>query len=106
MAGLVPDLSSTRIAAGSQFAAVALLRWRLFVNSFRRKGATSELLARILMVPVLALVVVGPILGGGAAAYYAVSKGHTDLLSLIFWAIFALQIVVSLNIAQPGLNFD
>lgn len=94
------------ISARHQFAAVARLRWNLFRNSFRRKGATSELLARIVMVPVLALLVVGPILGGGAAAYFVVSKGHLNLLAVVFWAIFALQVVVSINIAQPGLSFD
>ncbi len=94
------------IPASSQFAAVARLRWHLFRNSFRRKGATSELVARILIVPAIAALVLGPIAAGGAAAYFVISKGQLELLAIIFWAIFLLQVVVSFNIAQPGLSFD
>jgi ABC-2 type transport system permease protein len=94
------------IPASSQFAAIARLRWYLFRNSFRRKGATGEIVARIIMVPAIAVLVVGPIVAGGAAAYFAVSKGQLNLLAMVFWAIFLLQILVSFNIAQPGLSFD
>jgi len=94
------------IPASSQFAAIARLRWHLFRNSFRRKGATSELVARILIVPAIAALVLGPIAAGGAAAYFAISKSQFELLAIIFWAIFLLQMVVSFNIAQPGLSFD
>lgn len=106
MAGLGLNPGAARISARSQFSAVAWLRWRLFVNSFRRKGTTSELLARVVMVPVLAVIVIGPIVAGGGAAWYAISHNRTHLLSPIFWAIFAFQVVISINIAQPGLSFE
>jgi len=106
MAGLDTVRVASGIPASSQYAAVARLRWHLFRNSFRRKGATSELVARILLVPAIAVLVLGPIAAGGAAAYFVVSKGRLNLLAIIFWAIFVLQILVSFNIAQPGLSFD
>jgi ABC-2 type transport system permease protein len=95
-----------RIAAASQFRAVAWLRWRLFANGFRRKGGGGELAARIIVFPVAALFVIGPIAGATLGAYAAVRDGRADLLTAIFWGIFVLQIVVSINISPPGLSFD
>ncbi len=99
-------LRASRISAGSQFGAVAWLRWRLFVNGFRRKGGTGELVARVLVYPIALAFLVVPVLGAGFASYFAVSEQHPGALPLVFWAIFALQVVVSLNIAPPGLSFD
>ena len=104
MAGLEPG--SSRIPAGQQFAAVAWLRWRLFVNGFRRKGGKGELVARIVVFPVAALFVIGPVVGASFGAYAAVSNGHLEYLTGIFWGIFLLQIIVSINISPPGLSFD
>jgi ABC-2 type transport system permease protein len=104
MAGL--DRSLPPISAAQQFRAIAYLRWRLFANGFRRKGGTGELVARIIVYPIGFIFLLGPTIGAGAGAWAAVSSGHLDVLSVIFWAITALQIIVSINIAQPGLSFD
>lgn len=97
---------TTPISAAQQFQAIAYLRWRLFINSFRRKGGTGELIARILVFPFAFIILAGIITGSGGAAYAAASHGHLELLAAVFWGIFALQIVVSINIAAPGLSFD
>ena len=94
------------IPAAQQFAAIAYLRYRLFSNSFRRKGGAGELIARILIYPIGALFVIGPSLAAGFGAWAAVHSAHVDILGIIFWAIFILQIVVSINISAPGLSFD
>ena len=94
------------ISAAQQFAAIAFLRWRLFVNGFRRKGGAGELVARIVVYPIGLLFVVGPSLGAGFSAYGAVAYHHFDLLAVIFWAITLLQIFVSINLSAPGLSFD
>ena len=99
-------LESSRIPASSQLSAVAWLRWRLFVNGFRRKGGTGELVARIVVFPFAALFVIGPVAGSTAAAYFAATGGHLEDLTGIFWGIFLVQILVSINISQPGLSFD
>ncbi len=99
-AGLKP------ISAAQQFRAIAYLRWRLFVNGFRRKGGAGELVARILVYPIGLLFVIGPALGAGFSAYGAVAYHHFDLLAVIFWAITLLQIFVSINLSAPGLSFD
>lgn len=95
----------TRISASSQFAAVAWLRLRLFVNGFRRKGGKAEIFGRILLYPIAFALLVLPVLGAGFGSFYA-TKEHPGALPIVFWAIFALQLVVSLNISPPGLAFD
>jgi ABC-2 type transport system permease protein len=94
------------IPASRQFAAVAYLRWRLFANGFRRKGGKGELVARIIVFPIASLFIIGPVAGASIGAYFATSKDNLPVLAGIFWLIFALQIIVSINISPPGLSFD
>ena len=94
------------ITAAQQFRAIAYLRWCLFKNSFRRKDGAGELVARILLYPIFALFIIGPVIGAFTLAYTAVHSGHLGPLSLIFWGIFVLQVIVSVNLGQPGLSFD
>jgi ABC-2 type transport system permease protein len=94
------------ISAAQQFRAVAWLRWRLFANGFRRKGGTGEIVARIIVLPFAAVFVVLPVLGAGFGAYSAAHSDRLVYLTAIFWGIFALQILVSINISPPGLSFD
>jgi ABC-2 type transport system permease protein len=114
MAGIVPPPLTTHgptqkwTAAQSraQFAALAKLRWCIFRNAFRRKGGGGELAARIIFLPIVGIAAIGPIIGSGAAAYFLVSNGRLALLPLLTWAIFALWLLVLLNISPPGLSFD
>ena len=108
MAGLsaAPRGPAASISAAQQFRAIAYLRWRLFANGFRRKGGRGELAARIIVYPIGLLFLLGPTLGAGFGAWAAVANNHLALVAVIFWAVTALQIVVSINISQPGLSFD
>jgi ABC-2 type transport system permease protein len=90
----------------AQFAALAKLRWHIFRNAFRRKGGGGELVARIILFPILGVVAFGPIIGAGFGAHFLVSSGRIAMLPLLTWAIFALWMLVVLNIAPPGLSFD
>ena len=104
MAGLASPTSS--ITASQQFRAIAYLRWRLFANSFRRKGGKDEIFAKIVVYPVFALFIVGPALGAGFGAWGAIHNGTPEFIPLIFLGVFILQVLVSINISAPGLNFD
>ncbi len=108
MAGIteLSGIATRSIPAAQQFRAVAYLRWCLFRNGFRRKGGKGELAARIAVFPIAALFVIGPMAGAFTTAYGAGKEGNLGWLLPIFWVIFALQIVVSINIAPPGLSFD
>ena len=96
----------TPIPASSQFRAIAYLRWRLFRNGLRRKGGAGELAARILVYPIFAGFIIGPVVVATSSAYLAVEHHHPEYLAPVFWAIFALRVLVSINISQPGQSFD
>jgi ABC-2 type transport system permease protein len=110
MAGLapLPETSQQWTSAQSrgQFAALAKLRWCIFLNAFHRKGGTGELAARIVLLPIIGIVAIGPIIGSGFAAYFLVSSGRIAMLPVLTWAIFALWMLVVLNISPRGLSFD
>jgi ABC-2 type transport system permease protein len=110
MAGLAPLPTHaegwTAAQSRAQFAALAKLRWCIFRNAFRRKGGGGELAARIILFPLMGLFAIGPIIGSGIAAYFLISSGRIAMLPLLTWGIFALWMLVLLNISQPGLSFD
>jgi ABC-2 type transport system permease protein len=96
----------TAAQSRAQFAALAKLRWCIFRNAFRRKGGAGELAARIIVFPLLGFLAFGPIVGSGYSAYFLASSGRFAMLPLLTWAIFALWLLVLLNISPPGLSFD
>ena len=118
MAGLTPPppplptnttthvLPWTAKQSRAQFAALAQLRWCIFRNAFRRKGGVGELIARIIFLPFIAAIAIGPIVGAGFGGYYLISSGRLDLLPVLTWSIFALWQLVVLNISPPNLSFD
>ncbi len=96
----------TTAQSRAQFAALARLRWCIFRNAFRRKGGAGELVARIIIFPIFAALAIGPILGSGVTAFYLASTGRIAMLPLLTWGIFALWMLVVLNVSTPGLSFD
>jgi ABC-2 type transport system permease protein len=104
MAGLASGQS--RIPASQQFAAIAYLRWRLFANSFRRKGGKGELVARLLVYPILLVFIIGPALGAGFGSWAAAANNHLGVISGVLWGITLLQMFISVNLSQPGLSFE
>ena len=106
MAGLAPPLTLPPISGGQQFRAIGYLRWRLFVNAFRRKGGKGEVIAKFFIYPIFLLFIIGPSVGAGFGSWAAVSNNHLDFIPAIFFGIFLLQLFVSINISPPGLSFD
>ena len=95
-----------RISAVQQFRAIAYLRWCLFRNGFRRKGGAGEAGRPHNRLPLCRLAHSRPVTAATVTSYFAISTAHPAALNLVFWAIFALQILVSIQIAAPGLSFD
>jgi ABC-2 type transport system permease protein len=98
----------TKTQACAQLGAIAWLRWRIFINSFRyknkRRSVTSLvliLLLRIFVWGILACLMVGPIAGSGFAAYWKPQR-----LGMILWTIFSVQFFISLNITPAVVGFD
>jgi ABC-2 type transport system permease protein len=82
------------------------VRWRLFVNAFRRKGGKGELVGRILLFPILAAIAIVPITGAGIGGYYAVHTHSGLILSIVTWAVFSGWIfVMSASTLNPA-NLD
>ncbi|MGH9686286.1 MAG: hypothetical protein ACRD5K_04235 [Candidatus Acidiferrales bacterium] len=71
-----------------QFAAVARLRWCIFLNSARTLRGRLEIVSWALMGFGLAVLALGGMFGFGAAAWYFVSHGKTEWLAVLLWVIF------------------
>lgn len=89
-----------------QFKAIAWLRWRILVNGFRRKGGTGELVGRILLIPFLAGLAIGPSIGVGVAAWFMINGGHPAKIALLLWGTFAFCQILNIQLGQPGSTFD
>ena len=108
-AGLEPPAGDAPRPVASlrrHFATISWLRWRIFVNSLRGKGAKGELVAKIVSYPILAVMVLGPAIGSGIGSYYLVDKGEVSLLSIPLWIIFVLWQFIGVNTSSTGPSFD
>jgi ABC-2 type transport system permease protein len=90
----------------AQFYAIAWLRWRILINNFRRKGGAGELVGRILMVPMLAVLGLLPTLGAGVLAWYFASHTHLARISWLLWGAFILCQLLNINLGRPGTTFN
>lgn len=76
------------LSARQQMAAVAELRWRIFVNSLRTVRGRLELASRIF----ISLAFVGGGIGGavglGGAAWFLLSQGNPEWLIVLLWPVF------------------
>jgi ABC-2 type transport system permease protein len=70
-----------------QLAAIAELRWRMFVNSLRSTRGKMELASRIIVTLAFAFGGLGGAFGMGAAAFYFVSQGKPEFLALLLWPV-------------------
>jgi hypothetical protein len=104
-AGADTELGTTRLSA-QQFRTIAWLRWRIFVNSMRFKGAVGELVAKILSYPLLALMVLGPATGAGVAGFYLVKRGIDAYLAIPLWIIVVLWQFIGVSTSASGPSFD
>ena len=72
----------------TQLAAIAELRWRLFVNALRTTRGKLELLSQILIGFAFAIGGLGGAFGMGIAASMMISAGRPELLALLLWFVF------------------
>ncbi len=86
MAGLNSALGPAQ--PRGQFAAIAWLRWRIFVNSLRTVRGRLELFSWVLMGLGFALFGLGGTFGLGAAAWFFVSRGTVEWLTALLWGVF------------------
>jgi ABC-2 type transport system permease protein len=71
-----------------QLAAIAWLRWRLFVNALRSTRGQLELASRILVWIAFGIGGLGGTFGMAAAAFFLLSRGKPELLAMPLWFVF------------------
>jgi ABC-2 type transport system permease protein len=111
-----PATPAPPIPATTQLLAVAWLRWRIFVNAFRRQTRGNKvgslivaILLRLILWPIVALWVIGPCVGSGFVAWTAVSQHHPLNLSMLLAGIAILWQFIAINgigIAATASSFD
>lgn len=98
--------SAEPLATREQFAAIAYLRWRIFVNSLRTLRGRMELVSRILAGFGYSVVGIGGTVGLGAASWYIVSHDALEWLALPLWGIFLYWQLFPVMATAFAENFD
>jgi ABC-2 type transport system permease protein len=98
-------MSISRDARG-QFAAVAKLRWQLFVNSLRTLRGRMELGSRVVVGIGFAGVGVGGAFALGSAALFFASQGHWEWLAALLWPVFLFWQLFPVMATAFTENFD
>ena len=74
--------------ARQQMAAVAELRWRIFVNSLRTVRGRLELASRIFIGLAFVVGGIGGAVALGGAAWFLLSQGNPEWLGVLLWPVF------------------
>jgi ABC-2 type transport system permease protein len=72
----------------SQLAAVAYLRWRMFVNGLRSRRGKMELVSRIIVTGAFAFGGLGGFIGAAGMSWYLVSHNYVEYLAALLWPVF------------------
>jgi ABC-2 type transport system permease protein len=71
-----------------QLAAIADLRWRMFVNGLRSKRAKAELVSRVIVTIAFSVAGLGVFVAATGFSWYLVSQSKAELLPLLLWPVF------------------
>lgn len=94
------------VSLRAQFAAVAQMRWRMLLNSFRTKRGGFETGARIFSRSFFALIGLGVGIGLGFAGWQMAAHNSLRELSALLWAVLAFWQLVPITIASFQENAD
>ncbi len=84
---MMPQASSA-FYSRAQLAAIAGVRWRMFVNSLHTTRATLELISRIVVGFAFVVGGIGGAFGMGVGAFLFLSRGEPEMLALLLWTVF------------------
>jgi ABC-2 type transport system permease protein len=98
-------MSTSRDARG-QFAAVAKLRWQLFVNSLRTLRGRMELVSWVVVGLGFAGVGFGGAFALGSAALFFASQEHWEWLAALLWPVFLFWQLFPVMATAFTENFD
>src|SRR5580693_9488143 len=89
-----------------QIRLVAGLRWRMAVNSLRKKNNVLDLIGMGFVFLFALIVIIGPCFGFYFAGYSLISAGRLQWLAAPFWAIFIFWQVIPIFAAGFGSSFE
>lgn len=99
-----PSTPAPGIPATTQLLAIAWLRWRIFVNGFRRQSSGSKVagliftvVLRLILWPMFALMAIGPAVACGFLAWLAIAHRHPQGLVPLLAAVAILWQFVAVN---------
>lgn len=92
--------------ARAQYAALARLRWRVFVNGLRSKLGAFELGARAVAYVLYGMMGLGLGAGAGAIAYSLASSQNWQYSPIVFWVVCLIWQVVPIMLASFQEQFD
>jgi ABC-2 type transport system permease protein len=92
--------------ARAQYAAMAALRWHIFVNGLRSKMGAFEFGMRTMAFVLYAGFGLGAGALMGVGAYFVVSEREWQFLPILFWAVFLLWQLVPVMLASLQEQFD
>lgn len=75
-------------ATKGQLAAIARLRWQIFVHTLRTTRGTAELVSRVVVGFLIAAAGIGGAIAVGAAAWSFFTQGAPEWIALLLWLIF------------------
>jgi ABC-2 type transport system permease protein len=90
----------------AQLAAIARVRWQLFVNSLRTLRGRLEVVSHIFITLGFAVGGIGGVVACGAGAWYLVSHGEVEWLAAILWPIFLFWQLFPVVATAFTENFD
>lgn len=105
MAGLSAALSPWN-ESRDQFAAIARLRWSIFLNSARTLRGRLEIVSWVLMGFGFAVLAIGGMFGLGAAAWYLTAHADAQWLAALLWGIFLYWQLFPVMATAFAENFD
>jgi ABC-2 type transport system permease protein len=89
-----------------QYAALAALRWHMFINGLRSKMGAFELGARTVALVFYAAMGLGLGAGAGAVAYLLASREQWQFLPIVFWVVCLIWQMVPVAMASFQDQFD
>ncbi len=105
MAG-IDIMNEGRLQRHTQLSAIAWLRWRLFLNALRTTQGKLEFLSRVLVSIAFTILALGGSFGMGVLAFFCLSQGKPQWLTLFFWIIFCFWQIFPVMATAFGNNTD
>lgn len=84
----VPDSPGFAGVEGGQLAAIARVRWQIFINSLRTMRGRLEMVSRVMVGLWFGVGGLGGAVALGFAAAFFIGQGHVEWIAFLLWPVF------------------